>query len=1350
MFTASSRADLSGDYASLVSGAESQVITAPGTPGTVAMFGTAAFPVLLGTAGPPQSVMGAGRYGDSYAGTAARAVGFSHTGFFDTVAGPRGTLFANSVLWASRQPVPVGTIAVVVGNTAVGTFLTTAGYTVRNVSSGITDANLNGAHVLILGGNTDYSNTVMTRIAGFATAGGGIVMSATPWAASAGAYADSNEILKPFGLVFTGDYSADPSYTVAPAAHPAINSALVAADALIADKEGTAVMTAANRGIAANAIFQVTQVRIDIPTLAAKLDILGDATHYGIIAPTLASPINTTAKPVEKMLARYQSQTYDAMAPGQLFAHPCAADFPGSAAAGAIPVSRTVTVNGNTATDFYMNQGGKPTRVETGVYAAPGATVTVAIPVDKIAQGLQVLISPNGSEDSTFDTTTWTFFPKLWRRVPLTQAATQTGSVLGGLVTILVPAGKSLGNFEVTVHGGIKAPAFVLGQTTDAEWNDGIKNNPAPYGYIRNEKLTLYLPSAQLSKMSNPTEVTAYWKQVMDIADDCYGYSNYRKRAEVVSTSRYVAYGAAYAGYPIEAGWGTDAESLLNSARVNGDWGTYHELGHGFQDDFDSSFVIATSAEVDVNLFPGMIYTILHDRTAWDGAHSSYDAVDRIAARNTYLALPVDQQTWQKANDSYPVAYDFYFNLAEAFGWQCYKTALSRLMRYLQDPTSATDAPLKALNTADPNFKRNRFYLLFCDATGRNLDAYFQRYGLGKAGAGFEITQSVKDQIAAKGYPTWTGNTPIDSLSTPPALSLREDSVPGTEIYQFSATDAEEPGQIYEYSITGGNPDNAFSIDKRTGRLRVQKVDAETLASHTLTVQVQDCGVPRYAATQTFTINILNTGEPPQVEGKLLTATKTMADGTSLGTPAATVEQGRTVVSRSIVAGNDGHFAINSSTGAITVTNASTLPDPGVIVLTVKVTDSSGASGFGTATILCNRTKGILEERWAGSAIGGNPSSTSTYTTFTSAQNVSNNYIRRVSGWLIPMKTGIHTFWISSDDGSTLSLSTDGTEANKRAIATVSGYTNFQQWTASSSQKSQPVFLEMGRAYYIEAIQTEGSGGDHVSVAWEGPGIARQVIPNAVLIPRNATAAFPPRPSVPTVSLTTPDSGERLFTPGTFPVSATPGDNTLTIFRVAFFDGETLIGEDDTPPYSINWINPEVGPHSLSARVFHTVGTLDSIAITVTVAPQTPMTSWQNAKFGAAAGDPSVSGPHADPNHNGLVNLLEYALGTEPNSPFSSPPVRGAIFENRLTLSFSRNTSASDVVLKVQASDEVTGQWSDLAVSTDGGAFSALIPGVVVTESPGGATRDVSVSDFVANDSPAPIRRFMRVHASLR
>ena len=1199
-------ADVASDYGSITAGVQSQAITMQGTTGTVAMFGAASFPVFLGTTAPAQAAVSAGRYGDSYDPAAARAVAFCHTGFVDTVAGPRSTLFTNSILWASKQAAPAGTTVAIANGAVSSSFISGLGYTATAVGTNLTAANLTGVHVLVLNMHSNFTATAVTNIKNFTAAGGGIVMVATPWALGSSNYANANSILDSFGLTYSLDYSADSSWTAPAAAYPAIQSALPAVDALIADKEGTSVMTAADRSIAANAVFQVTDIRIDIPALATKLALLSDSAHYGMIAPTAAAPINTTSKPVEKMLASYQSKTFDKLTPAQLFVHPAASDFPGLPTAGAPTVSRTMSINGNTPTDFYMNHGERPVRIETGLYAAPGATVTITIPDDKKTQGLQAHISPNGSQDTTFNMTNWTFFPKLWRRVDLTQPINETGHVLGGLITLLVPPGKSLGNFNVTISGAIEAPAFVLGQTTDAQWNASIKNNPAPYGYIQNSKLTIYVPKSQLAAMNNPEAVTAFWKQVMDTADEYYGYTNFRKRSEAITTARYVSAGAAYASYPIEAGWGTTSDEMLNGARINGHWGNYHELGHNYQDIFDSAFVIANHAEVDVNLFPGMIYTMIHDRTAWDGAHSTYDASTRLPKRNQFLALPAAEQTWQKAHDLSPAVYDFYFNLSEAFGWQAYKTMLTRLMRYLQNPTSATDAALSALNSSDANFKRNRFYMLMCDATGRNLDTYFQRYGLGKVGAGYEITQSVKDAIAAKGYPTWTDNTPIDSLSTPSNLHVSEDASPGTEIYQFTATDAEEPGTIWDYSITAGNTGNAFTIDKRTGKLRVQKTNAEALASYNLTVQVQDNGVPRFSSTKTFTVTVDNVAEAPAVEGRLFTASSAMSNGTSLGTLSVAIEQGRTISSLEIVAGNDGHFSLNPVTRAITVSNASTLPNPGVVVLTIRAIDSGGMTGFGTATILCNRSTGVLEERWAGTSMTGNPGTTSTFSTFASTQTVADNYVRRVSGWLVPPTSGVYTFWIASDDGSTLFLSPDEKESGKQAIASVTGYTSFKVWNAMSSQMSTPVFLQAGRAYYIEAQQQEGGGGDHVAVAWQGPGIPQDVIPGTALIPRNATSNFPSSGSLPGITITSPAEGDYLFVPGTFPITTQLEENTLTITKVQFFDGEILIGEDATAPYGFDWTNPTPGSHALRARIAHTAGTVDSNARVVNVVAAGP------------------------------------------------------------------------------------------------------------------------------------------------
>ena len=85
------------------------------------------------------------------------------------------------------------------------------------------------------------------------------------------------------------------------------------------------------------------------------------------------------------------------------------------------------------------------------------------------------------------------------------------------------------------------------------------------------------------------------------------------------------------------------------------------------------------------------------------------------------------------------------------------------------------------------------------------------------------------------------------------------------------------------------------------------------------------------------------------------------------------------------------------------------------------------------------------------------------------------------------LRSGVYTFWISSDDYSELYLSTNSDPANKRKIASVDGWTNPQEWTKFVGQKSEPVVLVANNPYYIEAIHSEGGGGDNLTVRWELP-----------------------------------------------------------------------------------------------------------------------------------------------------------------------------------------------------------------------------------------------------------------------
>jgi hypothetical protein len=114
--------------------------------------------------------------------------------------------------------------------------------------------------------------------------------------------------------------------------------------------------------------------------------------------------------------------------------------------------------------------------------------------------------------------------------------------------------------------------------------------------------------------------------------------------------------------------------------------------------------------------------------------------------------------------------------------------------------------------------------------------------------------------------------------------------------------------------------------------------------------------------------------------------------------------------------------------------------------------------------------------------------------------NWADNYGTRIRGYLHPPADGNYTFWIASDAGSELWLSTDNIASNAVLIAYVAGQTNPREWTKYSSQQSSPISLIAGRKYYIEFLHKEGTGNDNIAIGW-GDDPNQQVIEGMYLSP---------------------------------------------------------------------------------------------------------------------------------------------------------------------------------------------------------------------------------------------------------
>lgn len=117
---------------------------------------------------------------------------------------------------------------------------------------------------------------------------------------------------------------------------------------------------------------------------------------------------------------------------------------------------------------------------------------------------------------------------------------------------------------------------------------------------------------------------------------------------------------------------------------------------------------------------------------------------------------------------------------------------------------------------------------------------------------------------------------------------------------------------------------------------------------------------------------------------------------------------------------------------------------------------------------------------------------------FSGKQNFGDNYGQRMRGYLHPPMTGKYRFMISSDDASELRLGVNDDPASAQRIAGIDTYTTPDDFR----YRSQTIQLEAGRRYYIEALQKEGGGADHLIVGWVMPdGTEDKPIPGRFLSP---------------------------------------------------------------------------------------------------------------------------------------------------------------------------------------------------------------------------------------------------------
>jgi hypothetical protein len=103
----------------------------------------------------------------------------------------------------------------------------------------------------------------------------------------------------------------------------------------------------------------------------------------------------------------------------------------------------------------------------------------------------------------------------------------------------------------------------------------------------------------------------------------------------------------------------------------------------------------------------------------------------------------------------------------------------------------------------------------------------------------------------------------------------------------------------------------------------------------------------------------------------------------------------------------------------------------------------------------------------------------------------------------------------------------------------------------------------------------------------------------------------------PTVALTAPANGALYAAPANLTLAADANDTEAPVVKVEFFEGSTLLGEDNTVPFTFDVANLGAGSHSFTAKATDSAGqTTTSAAVTVNVYTEAPAPNAANASAG--------------------------------------------------------------------------------------------------------------------------------------
>lgn len=134
------------------------------------------------------------------------------------------------------------------------------------------------------------------------------------------------------------------------------------------------------------------------------------------------------------------------------------------------------------------------------------------------------------------------------------------------------------------------------------------------------------------------------------------------------------------------------------------------------------------------------------------------------------------------------------------------------------------------------------------------------------------------------------------------------------------------------------------------------------------------------------------------------------------------------------------------------------------------------------------------------------------------------------------------------------------------------------------------------------------------------------------------------------------------------------------------------------------------------------------------------MASFTSSNFSAAEqSNPSISGPNADPDGDGISNMLEYAFNLDPKAKNTLSTLSYGFVDDHFTLHFRANGRASDISYRIGTTNDLFGPWTYSVLGQPMPAGGVSLTSEPLLDDP--ATRAVTAVDSV-NKNDVQMRFF--------